>query len=112
MEHEERGPFTIGEIAERADVTPRTVRYYVAEGLLPPPGGAGQQRVYSYEHLLRLQAIKRLKAEYLPLNEIRERLAGLTLAGLEDLAAQEMPAPRSRALSYIESVLASRLAPS
>ncbi|MDP9381147.1 MAG: MerR family DNA-binding transcriptional regulator [Chloroflexota bacterium] len=30
----------ISELAERAGVSLRTVRYYVSEGLLPPPGGA------------------------------------------------------------------------
>src|SRR5438045_3652795 len=34
---------TIAELAARAGVTPRTIRYYVAEGLLPPPGGRGQR---------------------------------------------------------------------
>ena len=29
--------YTIGELAEAAGVTPRTVRYYTAEGLLPAP---------------------------------------------------------------------------
>jgi DNA-binding transcriptional MerR regulator len=65
---------TIAELAERAGVTPRTIRYYVAEGLLPPPGGSGQHRVYGQAHLDRLQAIRNLKAAYLPLHEIRRKL--------------------------------------
>jgi DNA-binding transcriptional MerR regulator len=64
----------IAELAERAGVTPRTVRYYVAEGLLPPPGGRGQRRAYGQEHLRRLATIRQLKAAYLPLHEIRRRL--------------------------------------
>src|SRR5579871_3173236 len=110
QEQEPTGPFTIGELAERADVTPRTIRYYVSEGLLPPPGGAGQQRVYSYEHLLRLRAIQRFKAEYQPLAEIRMRLDALTLADLEALT-REPPAPCNRALSYIDAVPASTQLP-
>src|SRR5688572_6152833 len=65
----------IAELAQRAGVTPRTIRYYVAEGLLPPPGGRGQRRAYGPEHLERLDAIRQLKAAYLPLHEIRRRLA-------------------------------------
>jgi len=65
----------IAELAQRAGVTPRTIRYYVAEGLLPPPGGRGQRRAYTQEHLDRLAAIRELKAAYLPLHEIRRRLA-------------------------------------
>lgn len=64
----------IAELAHRAGVTPRTVRYYVAEGLLPPPGGQGQRRAYGPHHLERLEAIRALKAAYLPLHEIRRRL--------------------------------------
>jgi DNA-binding transcriptional MerR regulator len=96
----------IAELAERAGVTPRTVRYYVAEGLLPPPSGSGQNRTYSSEHLVRLAAIKRLKEAYLPLEEIRKRLAGLDAAGLRQLAETSLTPPNS-ALDYVTSVLAS-----
>jgi DNA-binding transcriptional MerR regulator len=95
---------SIAEIAALAGVTPRTVRYYVAEGLLPPPEGAGQQRVYTSEHLLRLQAIKALKATYLPLGEIRRRLAGTSAADLKQLAEATAPTPPSSALAYLASI--------
>ena len=94
----------IGQLAERAGVTPRTVRYYVAEGLLPPPSGAGQQRVYTQEHLLRLRAIRRLKEAFLPLGEIRQRLAGLSLPELQRLA-EAPPSPPSGALEYLAALL-------
>ncbi|MBL8128342.1 MAG: MerR family DNA-binding transcriptional regulator, partial [Chloroflexia bacterium] len=32
---------TLADLTEAADVSTRTVRYYIAEGLLPPPEGAG-----------------------------------------------------------------------
>ena len=64
----------IAELARRAGVTPRTIRYYVTEGLLPSPGGRGQRRAYGQQHLERLETIKQLKAAYLPLHEIRRRL--------------------------------------
>jgi DNA-binding transcriptional MerR regulator len=95
--------FGIAELAERAGVTPRTVRYYVAEGLLPPPGGAGQQRVYTTDHLQRLQAIRCLKEAYLPLAEIRRRLDEASAPELERLIASE-PAPRSSALEYLAQI--------
>lgn len=103
------GTFGIGELAMRAGVTPRTVRYYVAEGLLPPPGGAGQNRVYGEDHLLRLRAIRRLKDAYLPLEEIRSRLGGATAEELRRIAEEASGAPAaaegSRALEYLEAVL-------
>ena len=66
----------IAELAERAGVTQRTIRYYVSEGLLPPPAGRGQRRAYNEEHLQQLERIQRLKLAYLPLHEIRRRLEG------------------------------------
>jgi DNA-binding transcriptional MerR regulator len=85
----------IGELARRAGTTTRTVRYYVARGLLPPPTGGGSRSVYSYEHLVRLAAIRALKAEYLPLVEIRRRLAAMSL---EEIEAQVVEPDRPEAL--------------
>ena len=65
----------IAELAERAGVTQRTIRYYVSEGLLPPPAGQGQRRAYNEEHLQQLERIQHLKSAYLPLHEIRRRLS-------------------------------------
>lgn len=70
--HETR--YTIGELARRAGVTPRTVRYYTAEGLLPPPETRGRYALYGEDHLLRLALIAQLKASYLPLSAIKARL--------------------------------------
>ena len=81
----------IAELARRVGVTPRTVRYYVAEGLLPPAGGQGQRRAYGAEHLRRLEAIRHLKAAYLPLHEIRRRL-GIPAAGASERANRAQPA--------------------
>jgi DNA-binding transcriptional MerR regulator len=77
----------IGELAAQAGTTVRTVRYYVAQGLLPGPVGLGPRSAYTYEHLVRLGAIRALKARYLPLAEIGRQLAGLTLEEMEALAA-------------------------
>jgi DNA-binding transcriptional MerR regulator len=74
MHDERQQGMGIAELARRAGVTPRTIRYYVAEGLLPAPAGRGQRRAYGPEHLDRLEAIRELKAAYLPLHEIRRRL--------------------------------------
>ena len=74
---------TLAELTEAADVSTRTVRYYIAEGLLPPPEGAGPASVYTAGHLARLRLIQRLKAAYWPLKEIRRRLAGLSDAEVE-----------------------------
>lgn len=71
------GEFGLSELTEAAGVSVRTVRYYIAEGLLPPPVGGGARSAYTTGHLDRLRLINRLKAAYLPLKEIRRQLAGL-----------------------------------
>jgi DNA-binding transcriptional MerR regulator len=98
---------SISELAEAAGVTPRTIRFYVAEGLLPPPGGAGANREYTAEHLLRLRAIRRLKDAYLPLGEIRRRLASMSPDELRALVDQPEPPPPANALEYLAGVMPS-----
>lgn len=85
--------WSIGEIAKRADVTPRTIRYYVELGLLPPPAGLGRSAGYTQEHFDRLQVIKRLQADRFSLDEIREQLATLAPATATGLAPETSPAP-------------------
>src|SRR5688572_13071844 len=82
-------PMTLAELTDAADVSVRTVRYYIAEGLLPPPEGAGPASAYSAGHLARLRLIQRLKEAYLPLKEIRLRLAGLEDDEVLAILAQE-----------------------
>ncbi len=73
----ERGRgYSIGELADEVGVSTRTIRYYVSEGLLPPPVGAGPGSRYTDAHREQLEIIGRLKAQYLPLKEIRRRLIG------------------------------------
>lgn len=66
--------YSLSELTNAAGVSVRTVRYYVAEGLLPPPVSAGPKSHYTQAHLDRLQLIGQLKASYLPLREIRRYL--------------------------------------
>ena len=70
-------PYTIGDLSRLADVTPRTVRYYLAQGLLPSPEPAGPATRYGEGHLARLRLIRRLQRDHLPLAEIRLRLERL-----------------------------------
>jgi DNA-binding transcriptional MerR regulator len=76
-QYDEPEEMSLTELVERAGVSVRTVRYYIAEGLLPPPLSTGPGSSYGPGHLLRLRLIQRLKDAYLPLKEIRRRLAGL-----------------------------------
>jgi DNA-binding transcriptional MerR regulator len=76
MENGEQRDFSISELADEAGVSTRTIRYYVSEGLLPPPVGAGPNSRYTDAHLAQLAIIGQLKEQYLPLKEIRRRLIG------------------------------------
>lgn len=107
----EQPSYTIGELADAAGVTPRTIRYYAAEGLLPPPDTQNKYARYHAEHLARLRLIARLKDAYLPLHEIRQRIAPLdadeVAAMLDETSAQPRKiAEQSSAADYITSVIA------
>src|SRR6266480_2714849 len=63
----------IGDLTERAGVTPRTVRYYESIGLLLPGEREGHgQHHYTEETLARLRKIDQLKKLGLSLDEIRD----------------------------------------
>jgi DNA-binding transcriptional MerR regulator len=79
---------TLDALCDAAGVTVRTVRYYISEGLLPPPEGHGVQARYSQEHLDRLHVIARLKEQYLPLREIRRSLDATTPREIAEAAGQ------------------------
>ena len=64
--------YKISELAQKAQVTKRTIHYYISKGLLMPPEGNGVNSLYNDEHIKRLALIKNLQAKYMPLNKIRE----------------------------------------
>jgi DNA-binding transcriptional MerR regulator len=68
----------IHELAERAGISVRTIRYYIEEGLLPQPSYQGKYSYYTPNYLDRLELIRRLKESYLPLREIREIMTSLS----------------------------------
>ena len=89
----------------------RTVRYYLAEGLIPTADEKqGTASVFGFRHLLQLLVVKKLQAEGLPIRAIRELAAGKTERQLERLLGVENgqasgPAARGEALGYLESLL-------
>ncbi len=64
--------------AARARPSERTIRFYVARGLVSPPDGRGTAAVYSYRHLLQVLAIKLRQMEGATLEAVTRELAGLT----------------------------------
>lgn len=64
--------------AARALPSERTIRFYVARGLVNPPDGRGTAAVYSYRHLLQVLAIKLRQMEGATLEAMVREFADLT----------------------------------
>jgi DNA-binding transcriptional MerR regulator len=102
-------PYSLNDLARLADVTPRTVRYYVAQGLLPSPEVAGPATRYGEGHLARLRLIKRLQRDHLPLAEIRgriERLGDDEVHSLLGAQGQPRPVMPAETLAFVRDVMA------
>lgn len=98
--------YSLQDLADLAGATPRTIRYYIAQGLLASPGRVGPGTTYTDGHLNRLRLIKRLQREHLPLAEIRSRLASLDDASVASLVeATPTQAASGSAIDYIRGVL-------
>lgn len=111
----------IHELAERAGISVRTIRYYIDEGLLPQPTYQGKYSYYNQNFLDRLELIRRLKESYLPLREIREIMSSLTddqvrmrlkelpqsnpKFSIEEKLPQPSAKPGAKALDYIDRVM-------
>jgi DNA-binding transcriptional MerR regulator len=67
---------TLAEIAEASGLPARTVRFYIARGLLNGPVKGGRDAAYTAEHLSALERIKSLQSEGRTLSEIARMLGG------------------------------------
>jgi DNA-binding transcriptional MerR regulator len=67
---------TLAELAEASGIPARTIRFYIARGLLDGPLKAGRGASYTADHLARLEEIKRLQTEGRVLAEIAQILEG------------------------------------
>lgn len=104
---EERGnaPATalrIGDVARRTGLTPRTIRYYEEEGLLPSPA-RGRPRTYTERHVRALELVRGLKVIGSSLAEIRRYLRAFE-------AAREGRSGPSRQIGELRRRIESRIA--
>jgi DNA-binding transcriptional MerR regulator len=67
----------------RAAPSARSVRFYVASGLLDRPEGTGTAATYNYRHLLQLLAIKIRQREGQSLESIKNEMRDVTGDALE-----------------------------
>lgn len=73
------------ELADRTGTTKRTIRYYLAEGLLPPAEMKGSHMEFGREHELRLRLIKHLQGAGVKLGAVKQLIRGYSLAQVEEL---------------------------
>ena len=98
--------YDLNELSDRAGVTPRTVRYYIQQGLLPAPDAQGPATRYGQGHLDRLLLIRQLQKEHQPLAEIRAQLEALGDEDVRRLLSTARPSKRpASAVDYVRSVL-------
>jgi DNA-binding transcriptional MerR regulator len=74
----------------RATPSARAIRFYVAQGLLDRPEGAGTAATYGYRHLIQLLSIKIRQREGQTLDTIKQELREVTGDALERRVAQAL----------------------
>ncbi len=75
--------YTLQALAAASGLPVRTLRFYLAQGLVPSPVRQGQKTRYPASTLNRLHLLRRLRAVNLPLAEIRDRLIAMSDADVE-----------------------------
>lgn len=76
--------YSLERLSQLTDVQERTIRAYIAQGLIPSPVGKGRAAYYTEIHRKRLKVIKQLRDRYgLPLDQIRQHL--MTAGESEDI---------------------------
>jgi DNA-binding transcriptional MerR regulator len=93
--HTREREFSLADLAERSGVPERTIRFYIARGVLDGPVRSGRDAAYTDEHLAQLRSIRE-----------RQR-AGLTLAQIE----RELPGPATAKLPEPEALWVYPVAP-
>ena len=72
---EETGRIAIGALSKHTGTNIETIRYYERVGLLPAPGrSSGGYRVYSSDHLKRLNFVRRARALGFSIEQVRTLL--------------------------------------
>jgi DNA-binding transcriptional MerR regulator len=86
MDRDSRHDYTVSDLESLTGINRRTIHFYVKEGVLPAPQGAGGGARYGEEHLLRLQLTRDLQKSHLKLSGIREAMDRLSLEQMRVMA--------------------------
>jgi DNA-binding transcriptional MerR regulator len=88
------GLLTLEQVSRRVSMSVRTVRFYTARGLVPPPTRRGRSGYYTADHLARLELVTELQAH------------GFTLAAIERYVARIPPDASPEAIALHRTMLA------
>ncbi|WP_368496168.1 MerR family transcriptional regulator [Herbiconiux sp. A18JL235] len=105
MESETNEPVMhIGELAERTELSLRTIRHYDEIGLLKPSGRTeGGFRLYTERDFTRLMLIRRMKPLGFPLDDMRE-----LLRVIDTLERADDPALRIQLGQFVDRAMEQR----
>lgn len=82
---------TLEELTERLGLTVRTVRFYTAKGLVPPPIRRGRSGYYNANHVARFELVQELQSHGFTLAAIEKYVAGIP----EDATPEEIALART-----------------
>jgi DNA-binding transcriptional MerR regulator len=99
---------SIADVAALTDTPVRTIRYYVAQGLLPSTGKTGPAARYDDAFVARLRAIRMLQEAHQPLSVIRATLDQLDDHEIRAIAERPVEAPPGSASEYVRRLLGER----
>lgn len=97
---------TVSDLAS-TEITPRTIRFYIAQGLMEGPDKPGRTARYDEDHLNRLLAIQVLRADdpSLTLREIEKWLSSHDEADIRSVAERLKPRKQPSGGSPLEYLL-------
>lgn len=86
---DETASWSLAELSARTGVPGRTIRFYIARGLVPGPVKAGRSARYPVEALARIQAVQREQARGRTLAEIASDLVAARSGGAAPVVEPE-----------------------
>lgn len=82
---------TLDELTQRVGLTVRTIRFYTAKGLVPPPIRRGRSGYYNANHVARFELVQELQSHGFTLAAIEKYVAGIP----EDATPEEIALART-----------------
>ncbi|HJV30580.1 MAG TPA: MerR family transcriptional regulator [Bacillales bacterium] len=98
--------YRIGELADIAMVSKRTIDYYTSIGLLKAERSKANYRIYSEESLIDLKFIENCKELHYPLDEIKRKLEMKKAKNIRDSEVEQHVGVVTQQMKQLENDLA------